>query len=294
MSAVDSRKDMLSVTPPKSKNSSPLSGSPTVSEIMRSHAQLFGKEPLVSPLHSTSCESDVECDEIGPIDSASQQGVADTESVCTDKTENSHNVDSLSSGMSQEMNQSRDCHQRTDTVDIIFFGKRSSLSSPHRNSNVNQCNEMRESDSSLSPTVSQIMRNPGKIKSLHRSVDEGTSVHSQTKGRSKRNTVTVNRGFKKLRSLTSGVLTPITSELSNLHIKDTPRKQQKSNNTDIISIGEDVTKNRHEISPLIQEHLNGKSHPGSRKSKVVRNIFGASGTRTRRLSNGEILNVVFF
>ena len=298
MSRGSNQKDTLLVTPPKSKNTSPLSVSPAVSEIMRNHARLFGKEPLLSPLHKSPCESDEES-EIGPLDSISQQGVADSESVCTDRTENFMSDSfSLLPVKTQEMRERIESPtHKTDNIDSIFDGRSSVQNNPHLDSGISQCNEMVESDSSLSPTMSQMMRNPSKIKSINRSMNGGMPDQLTIKARSKTNgTVTLYRGIKKFLSASSAILSPIRSELNKLHIYDTPQKKQRPRNTDIIDVGDDITKNRHEISPLIQEHLSAKHLPNNRKSRAVRNIFRSpkypKKTRTRRISSsGKVLNI---
>ena len=81
--------ETTSLRPPKSNNPSPSKTSPTLSEILRDHARLFGKKPLISPDRSTMSESDLGSIFVGRSNSISQEENGGTESACTDQAESS-------------------------------------------------------------------------------------------------------------------------------------------------------------------------------------------------------------
>ena len=272
------------VTPSKRNNPSPSKTSPTLSEVLRDHARLFGKKPI-NP--STMSESDLGSVVVGPSNSVSQEENEGTESTGTDPTESiaSLSIDSsnLSPTVSQIIREKNVPHRSTSISKSAFIqgSQNEGISNgPKENQGV------AESDDS----VSQIMLKPRKEHSAKRSTSDGRIYNSQEGSKNRlsvneaRNiTVKLNESFKYSHVVSTGVLTPLRSKFKKLHIYETPQKKREYVSKDL---GKKIKKNRHEISPIIQQHLNGKLS-SARNTKTARNIFGSS-SKIRSFRIGKV------
>ena len=234
---------------------SPSKVPPTVTEVLRDHARLFGKQPLVSPDRSATSESDA-----GSI-VVESTGHESTASCSVDSLE-------LSPLVSPMMQSSRS--RRPSTISLLY-------------DNLNESNESDEtpgrvsSDGSLSPTVSDLMRISREKQASSRSRDqrspEGTTKNGLLPTDLRNITLRLNENFKFSHAVPKSRVTPVRSKLEKLHIRATPQEKHGHSSK---NIGEEIKKNLHEISPIIQQHLNGTKPSAKRESKVARNIFGSS------------------
>ena len=145
---------------------------------------------------------------------------------------------------------------------------------------------MAESDDSLS----QIMLKPRKEQSANRSTSVGRIYNSKegskirlSANEARNITVKLSESFKYSHVVSTGILTPLRSKFKKLRIYETPQKKREYISEDL---GEKIKKNRHEISPVIQQHLNGKL-PSARNTKTARNIFGSS-SQIRSFTMGKV------
>ena len=283
--------ETTSVRPPKSNNQSPSKTSPTLSEILRDHARLFGKKPLVSPDRSTMSESDLGSTVVRRSNSISQEDDGGTESTGTDQAESSVSLSIDSSNLSPTVSQmikEKNVSYRSTSISKRAFIQGNQTESILNDPEENQA--VAESNGSVSPTVSEMMLNPWKEQSANKSISDGRIYNSKegTKNRLSPNearnvTVKLNQDSRYYHVVSTWGLTPVRSKFKKLHIYDTPQKKREYVSKEL---EEKIMKNRHEISPIIQQHLNGKLS-SARKTKTARNIFGLS-SKIRAFRKGKV------
>ena len=282
--------ETTSVRPPKSNNPSPSKTSPTLSEILRDHARLFGKKPLVSPDRSTMSESDLGSIFVGRSNFISQEENGGTESACTDQAESSVSLSIDSSNLSPTVSQM--IKEKNVSYRSTSISKRAFIQSNQTESILTDPEENRdvvESNGPVSPTVSEMMLNPRKEQSANTSIGDGRIYNSKegTKNRLSPNearnvTVKLNQDSRYCHVVSTWGLTPVRSKFKKLHIYDTPQKKREYVSKDL---AEKIVKNRHEISPIIQQHLNGKL--STARTKTAINIFGSS-SKIRAFRKGKV------